>query len=220
MARATRSVACSGSSRRTASRRSRPSAGTEGDHPSRSRVGRRLSIPAAGRMRHRPAPVRAFRSSPRRPIRHRRSFRLIRTMTKLSSTKRTTSRSTCPRPPPSPVRSRTRPPRPWCHGLQRRRRCGRPGPRRASLQAVSPVPVGPPMPVTTPVSMAQAVPPVFAAPAAIPPAAMPSMRPAVPDIPPPPPAPRLAADDIRRLQAALYELLECRKRLDESFTPR
>ncbi len=41
------------------------------------------------------------------------------------------------------------------------------------------------------------------------------------DAPPAPaPAPRLAADDIRRLQAALYELLECRKRLDESFTPR
>ncbi len=49
---------------------------------------------------------------------------------------------------------------------------------------------------------------------------MPSMRPAVRDVAPPPPAARLAADDIRRLQAALYELLECRKRLDEAFDPR
>ncbi len=30
----------------------------------------------------------------------------------------------------------------------------------------------------------------------------------------------LAIDDVRRLQAALYELLECRKRLDESFNAR
>ena len=27
-------------------------------------------------------------------------------------------------------------------------------------------------------------------------------------------------DDVRRLQAALYELLECRKRLDEAFDSR
>jgi hypothetical protein len=56
--------------------------------------------------------------------------------------------------------------------------------------------------------------------AAAPSPSMPSMRPAVRDVPPPPPAARLAADDIRRLQAALYELLECRKRLDEAFDPR
>ncbi|MBX9992373.1 MAG: MerR family transcriptional regulator [Phreatobacter oligotrophus] len=56
---------------------------------------------------------------------------------------------------------------------------------------------------------------------AVPPSpSMPSMRPAVRDVAPPPPAARLAADDIRRLQAALYELLECRKRLDEAFDPR
>jgi len=35
-----------------------------------------------------------------------------------------------------------------------------------------------------------------------------------------PPVRGLAIDDVRRLQAALYELLECRKRLDESFNAR
>ncbi len=52
---------------------------------------------------------------------------------------------------------------------------------------------------------------------------MPSMRVAVPSLPASPvvpPVARLAADDVRRLQAALYELLECRKRLDSSFDGR
>lgn len=52
---------------------------------------------------------------------------------------------------------------------------------------------------------------------------MPSMRIAVPSPPASPVVPavaRLAADDVRRLQAALYELLECRKRLDASFDGR
>jgi DNA-binding transcriptional MerR regulator len=50
---------------------------------------------------------------------------------------------------------------------------------------------------------------------------MPSMRPATPIAAASPPAvPRLAADDVRRLQAALYELLECRKRLDAAFDGR
>jgi DNA-binding transcriptional MerR regulator len=51
---------------------------------------------------------------------------------------------------------------------------------------------------------------------------MPSMRPAAPGMPAaaPPAVARLAADDVRRLQAALYELLECRKRLDTAFDGR
>jgi DNA-binding transcriptional MerR regulator len=52
---------------------------------------------------------------------------------------------------------------------------------------------------------------------------MPSMRVAVPSQPASPVVPavaRLAADDVRRLQAALYELLECRKRLDTAFDGR
>jgi len=63
-----------------------------------------------------------------------------------------------------------------------------------------------------------AEPPVMPAPPA--PSPMPSMRPAMRDVAPVPQTARLAADDIRRLQAALYELLECRKRLDEAFDPR
>jgi DNA-binding transcriptional MerR regulator len=70
-------------------------------------------------------------------------------------------------------------------------------------------------------------PPVPPAPAPDPrpvvrPADMPSMRPATPAgaaAAAPAPA-RLAADDVRRLQAALYELLECRKRLDAAFDDR
>jgi DNA-binding transcriptional MerR regulator len=34
------------------------------------------------------------------------------------------------------------------------------------------------------------------------------------------PTPQLASEDVRRLQAALYELLECRKRLDQTFETR
>ncbi|MDP2802079.1 MAG: MerR family transcriptional regulator [Phreatobacter sp.] len=52
---------------------------------------------------------------------------------------------------------------------------------------------------------------------------MPSMRAAAPSLPASPAVPpvaRLAADDVRRLQAALYELLECRKRLDAAFDGR
>lgn len=96
----------------------------------------------------------------------------------------------------------------------------RPAPARIEPQ-LSPAP---PAAAAPPVPVAQPAPPVFMAPAqaaAVPAAPMPSMRPVMQDAPPAPaPAPRLAADDIRRLQAALYELLECRKRLDESFTPR
>lgn len=115
--------------------------------------------------------------------------------------------------------------------------------RPAALPPMRPAPVRiePQVPVAPPVPVAQTVPvaPSIPAPKAVAPvvmasapvvaqpfdamatAPMPSMRPVLPDVPtPPPPAPRLAADDIRRLQAALYELLECRKRLDESFTPR
>lgn len=51
---------------------------------------------------------------------------------------------------------------------------------------------------------------------------MPSMRPAAAGSAPavPPAVARLAADDVRRLQAALYELLECRKRLDAALDDR
>lgn len=51
---------------------------------------------------------------------------------------------------------------------------------------------------------------------------MPSMRPAGPGPAQTaqPAVARLAADDVRRLQAALYELLECRKRLDAAFDGR
>ena len=45
-------------------------------------------------------------------------------------------------------------------------------------------------------------------------------RPAMPAEPAAPVVRGLAIDDVRRLQAALYELLECRKRLDEAFDSR
>ncbi|MCZ8314611.1 MerR family transcriptional regulator [Phreatobacter sp.] len=103
--------------------------------------------------------------------------------------------------------------------------------RPAVIPPARPAPaprVEPPF-VAVPASAAHAAPPSAVAaplaeppiiPAAAPPAPMPSMRPVLRDAAPPPPAARLAADDIRRLQAALYELLECRKRLDEAFDPR
>ncbi len=74
-----------------------------------------------------------------------------------------------------------------------------------------------------PVSPRQSPPPAAAtAPAPAPAYPMPSARPQAPVqmAPPAPPVRGLAIDDVRRLQAALYELLECRKRLDESFNAR
>lgn len=89
-----------------------------------------------------------------------------------------------------------------------------------AVQRAEPVPQAPRVPEPAPV----APPPVPEVMPAVRPADMPSMRAAAPSqasfAPAPPAVARLAADDVRRLQAALYELLECRKRLDAAFDGR
>lgn len=114
----------------------------------------------------------------------------------------------------------------------------RPGPdapaHHAAVDEADPAPAGRllPQPVFAPQPAAPAAPPALHAPqraSAAQPAAgqvpavdMPSQRPPAEPrafAPSPPPA-RLPAEDVRRLQAALYELLECRKKLDEVFAAR
>lgn len=82
---------------------------------------------------------------------------------------------------------------------------------------------GPPfVPPGSGLSAAKAAPVPPAQPSAEAAYAMPSARGrvAMPTEPAAPVVRGLAIDDVRRLQAALYELLECRKRLDEAFDGR